>query len=95
MTGTTSFGNLTLKRGMTSSFHLWDWFQAVQDDPRVRAHGEVVVLAENRNTVRARFVLDRLLPLKLKAPPLNAKDGIVAVEELQVAYESLRLKRPA
>ena len=94
MTGTTSFGNLTLKRGMTASFHLWDWFQAVQDDPRVRAHGEVVVLGEDRNTVNARFILDRLLPLKLKAPPLNAKDGIVAVEELQVAYESLRLQRP-
>jgi phage tail-like protein len=95
MTGTTSMGNLTLKRGMTSSFHLWDWFDAVQNDPRLRAHGEVVLLGENRNTVRARFILERCLPLKLKAPPLNAKDGMVAVEELQVAYESLRLKRPA
>jgi hypothetical protein len=27
--------------------------------------------------------------LKLKAPPLNAKDGIVAIEELQLAYEWL------
>ena len=27
------------------------------------------------------------------APPLNAKDGIVAVEEFQLAYESLALKR--
>jgi hypothetical protein len=32
------------------------------------------------------------LPLKLKAPALNAKDGMIAVEELQLAYERLMLK---
>ena len=42
----------------------------------------------------ARFVLQRCLPVKLKAPPLNAKDGAVAIEELQLVYESLTLKRP-
>ena len=30
--------------------------------------------------------------MKLKAPPLNAKDGMVAVEEFQLAYESMALK---
>jgi hypothetical protein len=40
-------------------------------------------------------VLSRCLPIKLKAPALNAKDGMVAVEELQLAYESLRLKQPS
>ena len=38
-------------------------------------------------------MLSRCVPVKLKAPPLNAKDGAVAIEELQLAYESLRLKR--
>jgi hypothetical protein len=32
------------------------------------------------------------VPIKLKAPALNAKDGGVAIEELQLAYESLTLK---
>jgi hypothetical protein len=36
-------------------------------------------------------VLSRCLPVKIKAPALNAKDGLIAVEELQVAYESLEL----
>ena len=35
------------------------------------------------------FILRRCVPVKLKAPPLNAKDGTVAIEELQLAYESL------
>jgi hypothetical protein len=38
-----------------------------------------------------RFVLTGCLPLKLKAPALNAQDGTVAIEEMQIAYETLSL----
>ena len=41
--------------------------------------------------LKATFRLSRCVPVKLKAPALNAKDGIVAIEELQLAYESLEL----
>lgn len=94
MAGPTSYGTLTLKRGLTSSFELWDWFERVQTTPSVRADATVVLLAEDRTSERARWILHGCLPLKLKAPPLNAKDGMVAVEELQVAYQSLKLQRP-
>ena len=91
LTGTVSYGQLTLKRGMTANFDLWDWFAAVVIDPSIRASAEVVMLAPN-GTERARFVLDRCIPMKLKAPALTAKDGAVAIEELQLAYESLSHK---
>ena len=92
--GLLAYGTLTLKRGMTATFDLWDWFAKVVEDPSLRADGEVVVLAQDGVTERARFVVERCLPVKLKAPTLNAKDGAVAIEELQLAYESLTLKRP-
>jgi phage tail-like protein len=92
--GMLGYGTLTLKRGMTASFDLWDWFSAVVRDPTVRADGEVVIFAPDRQTERARFILGRCLPTKLKAPTLNAKDGMVAIEELQLAYETMVLKRP-
>jgi phage tail-like protein len=94
LAGPISFGTLTLKRGMTASYDLWDWFGAVMVDARLRADATVVVLAANGQAENARFVLIRCLPVKLKAPPLNAKDGMVAIEELQLAYESLRFQRP-
>src|SRR5262245_15850410 len=94
LTGPLSFGTLTLKRGMTATFDLWDWFSGVLRNPGLRADAEVVLLAQDGQSERARFLLKRCLPTKLKAPPLNAKDGVVAIEELQVAYESLTLKRP-
>jgi phage tail-like protein len=95
LTGPAGFGQLTLKRGMTATFDLWDWFDAVLHNPALRADAEVVIFApDGGQTERARFVLKRCVPVKLKAPPLNARDGLVAIEELQLAYESLSLKRP-
>ena len=93
LAGATAYGTLTLKRGLTASFDLWDWFEQSIQDTSVRADAAVVLLARDRTTERARWVLHGCLPLMLKAPPLNAKDGMVAVEELQVAYQSLKLQR--
>jgi phage tail-like protein len=94
LTGPMSYGALTLKRGMTSNFDLWQWVSQTVTDPSLRANAEVVLLAADGRTARARFVLERCVPTKLKAPALNAKDGVVAIEELQLAYESLTLKPP-
>lgn len=96
LTGPLSYGTLTLKRGMTTTFDLWDWMSATLGNSSLRAKSaEVVIFAGDGKTEQVRFLLKRCLPVKLKAPALNAKDGIVAIEELQLAYESLTLKRPA
>jgi phage tail-like protein len=89
--GAVNYGTLTLKRGMTANFDLWDWFEFIYqfDKPVVRAHVTVTVFAADGKTKNAAFFLENCLPLKLKAPPLNAKDGIVAIEEMQLAYEWL------
>lgn len=93
--GAAAYGNLTLKRGMTASLDLWQWMADTLDNPALRANAEVVVFAPDGRTERARFILSHCMPLKVKAPPLNAKDGLVAIEELQLAYETLRLKPPS
>ena len=92
LAGPVAYGQLSLKRGMTASFDIWDWFAAVTRTPALRADGEVVLFAADGVTERVRFVLTRLLPIRVKAPQLNAKDGTVAIEELQVAYESMTVK---
>jgi phage tail-like protein len=94
LTGPLSYGQLTLKRGMTATFDLWDWMAAVSTRPALRADAEVVVLGADGHTERVRFLLSRCLPVKVKAPPLNARDGLVAIEELGLVYERLTLKRP-
>ncbi|HEY2962165.1 MAG TPA: phage tail protein [Pyrinomonadaceae bacterium] len=94
LTGPINYGQVTMKRGMTATFDLWDWFNLMLTDPSLRSDAEVVVFAPDGQTERARFLLSRCVPVKLKAPPLNAKDAAVAIEELQLSYESLTLKKP-
>jgi len=92
LNGGVTYGQLTLKRGMTDGFDLWRWFRDSVANPRLRANAEVVLLAADGATVRARFQLSRCVPVKLKAPAMNARDGQIAIEELQMAYETLSLK---
>lgn len=95
--GPVSYGQLTLKRGMTGNFDLWTWFsQTMQKNGGgLRASGQIVLFAEDGSTERARFSIDGCLPVKLVAPALNAKDGHIAIEEMQLVYASLTLLPPS
>ena len=93
MTGPVSYGQLTLKRGMTRNVDLWRWFERVHalGSGGLRGTAEVVMLAQDASTEQLRFRLERCVPVKLKASSLSGKDGQIAIEEMQVAYESLTL----
>jgi phage tail-like protein len=98
--GAVNYGTVTLKRGMTDSFDLWDWFDAQQHGTAkqlradLRGDAEIVIKSSDHQSERVRFVLKKCLVAKLKAPTLNAKDGVIAIEEMQLVYESMTLKRP-
>lgn len=94
LVGPVSYGQLTLKRGMTRDFGLWEWFETVQQTSGhgVRASGEIALRSGDGESDRVRYSLDGCLPVKLKVPALSAKDGQIAIEEMQVVYESLSRK---
>ncbi len=89
-----NYANLTLKRGMTDNFDLWRWFERSARDPALRANAEIVLLAADGRSERARFQIERCLPIKIKAPTLSGKDGQIAIEELHIAYEKFSLVVP-
>jgi phage tail-like protein len=92
LVGPVSYGNLSLKRGMTSDQDLWVWFNAVVASPlaptRLRgALGQAwVTMCNAAGEPQVIYHLHDCLPIKLKGAPLNAKDGVVAIEEMQIAY---------
>lgn len=94
LTGPVSFGQLSLKRGMSDTFDLWKWFDLVMQNGKegLRGSGVVVMLASDGETEQMRFTLTGCLPIKLKAAALNAKDGAVAIEEMQIAYETMNFQ---
>jgi phage tail-like protein len=95
LAGSVAYSTLTLRRGMSANDDLWAWFERVAGGERgLRATVEVVMMAADRTTEQTRFVLTGCVPVKLRAPALNARDGLLAVEEMQIAYESLTRRKP-
>jgi phage tail-like protein len=88
MAGPVSYGQLTLKRGMTPNFDLWTWFDTVAAPGGGGLRGSAtIVMLDGAGNGQVQFQLTGCLPVKLKAPALNAKDGIVAIEEMSLVYE--------
>jgi phage tail-like protein len=92
--GRESVGTVTLRRGMTDAFDLWDWWERVRRDPRLRATCDVVVLSPDLERERVRFRLHGCLPVKLEGPSLDARANDVAIESLELACEGIELVRP-
>ncbi len=92
--GPVRYGQLTLRRGMTDNLQLWTWFvAAAQPGRNSKAQGQVT-LWDAAGNPRVTFALTNCLPIKMRGPALNAKDGLVAIEEMQLVYESIDV-RPA
>jgi phage tail-like protein len=92
--GAESFGNVTLRRGMTSSFDLWDWWERVRRGQAARATCDIVVLSPDLAQERVRFRLYRCLPAKITGPALNAAGNEIAIESLELACEGIEVVRP-
>ncbi len=96
--GRAKYSPIVLKRGMfygssnKANRDLWNWLQGVVsgERPVPRYDGIIEVMSSGMN-VSATWVFDRGLPLKIRGPELNAKTGEVAMEELHIAHEGLRL----
>jgi phage tail-like protein len=93
--GPVTSGQLTLKRGMTSNLQLWQWFsQGTKPGSVLTAHGQITIWAAD-GTPGIQFSLTSCLPVRMRAPSLNAKgDGGVAIEELALVYEKLEVSTP-
>jgi hypothetical protein len=92
--GAESFGNVILRRGMTSSFDLWDWWERVRRGQAARATCDIVVLSPDLAQERVRFRLYDCLPAKITGPALNAAANDIAIESLELACEGIDILRP-
>lgn len=98
--GRAKYQPIVLKRGMfydadgdgQVNTELWHWMQRIinGERPVPRKDGVIYVMSADRQ-VRATWMFDRGLPAKIRGPELNAKTGELAIEELTVAHEGLRL----
>jgi phage tail-like protein len=95
--GRAKYEPIVLKRGMFYDVQgvnrdLWNWLQDIAAGvrPVPRYDGLVEVMSEGDEVV-ARWTFDRGLPAKISGPQLNARTGEIAIEELHIVHEGLRL----
>ena len=90
--GLTKHGIISLKWGLTDDTSLDDWFQKVVDGDIDRKNGSIVVLNRKGDEV-ARWNFTRAWPTKLTLPSFNAEGNDIAIQTLEMAYESLKRMR--
>lgn len=107
--GRAKFQSIVMKRGMffdssadgssdndnKGNAELWRWMQSIINGERpIPRYDGIIYVKSQDNSVRATWVFERGLPAKIKGPELNAKTGEIAIEELTIANEGLRLLMP-
>jgi phage tail-like protein len=92
--GPVTFATVILKRGMTSTRHLWQWFEAVTRNGGYAHRLAVkVIMMNSAGEPMLTWQLEKAMPIKFKAADLNAKGTEVGIEELHLAHEGLSLIR--
>ena len=88
--GLTKFGNVTLKRGVSTSLELFNWhLQVVRGQiANARRNVSIVVLDDEGQDV-ARFQVSNAWPTKYDPGDLNARGNEVFIESLELANEGI------
>jgi len=86
--GLNKFGNVTLKRGITDSMELYNWYKDVVAGKTKRQTVAIVVLDEEGND-KARFDIREAWPIKYDPMDLNAKGNDVSIETMELVNEGI------
>lgn len=88
--GRTNFSTVILRRGMTTTRHLWDWFAHVNKSQGYKHRLNVEIrLRDHNGDDQISWLLRRALPVKLKLADLAAVGQEVAIEELHLVHEGI------
>jgi phage tail-like protein len=90
LSGLSKFGNITLKRGVTSSLDLWNWHKQVLDGQVSKARKNVAIVVEDETGAdKARFVVTGAWPTKYSIGNLDARGNEVLIETLELVNEGI------
>ena len=84
----TTWGNITLRRGVSLSTDLWDWALAFATGNGVRKDG-MITLQDAARRPHTVWTFRRGLPARWIGPTLNAARSEVAIEAIEIAHEGL------
>ena len=93
MPGIKKYNKVTLKRGtMASDNGFFDWFNSIANNTVERRDITISLLNEAHEPA-VTWSLKNAFPVKYDAGSLNASDGKVVIESVELAYESFTVTR--
>jgi phage tail-like protein len=88
--GLARFGNVVLKRGLTESTELYEWYaQVVSGQIAGSRRSVAIVIMDDAGADRARFRLREAWPVRYETSPLDALANQVVIETLEIAHEGI------
>jgi phage tail-like protein len=84
----TTFGNLTLERGLIDPY-LWAWHEQVIEGV-IRRKNLTLVLFDEENREVWRWLIEGAFPVKWSASDLDASSGQVTVESVELAHHGIK-----
>jgi phage tail-like protein len=89
--GFTSYTPLILKWGLTASMELYNWRKLIEQGKISTARKNIsVILMDEEGVDAARWDFTNAWPSKYKGPDLNAKTNEVAIETLEIVFETMQ-----
>ena len=92
--GRLKWGDITLKRGLTSSMDLWKWRQLVEDGKikDARKNGSIIMFDQSLKAV-AQWDFKSAWPSKITGPAPKSDSNELQVEEIVIVHEYITRKK--
>lgn len=92
MPGLRSVGNVTLKKGtFTKDSIFWDWFNETKLNI-IKRRTVIINLLDESASPKMTWTLTNAFPTKMTSTDLKSDGNEVAIETLEIAYETLAVK---
>jgi phage tail-like protein len=92
--GRLKWGDLVLKRGITSNMDMWKWRKQVEDGKvgEARKNGSIIML-DQTGAEKARWNFFSGWPSKITGPAPKADSNEIGVEELTIVHERIEREK--
>ena len=87
--GRVHYEEVTLQYGLTDSLELWQWMESAVKGTVQRKNVQIVLLDADGITEKVRWSLSNAWPCAWHGAPLNTMSSVIAIEALELAYETL------
>jgi phage tail-like protein len=91
--GRTTYGEITLRKGIMFSIEFWDWYEEGKKDGKVEKRDFTIVHHSSYLNVPSRWYhIENAFPISWEAAALRADSSQVAMESLTLTFEKLSVE---